>query len=278
MKEIANHSERLKMNLQYFADDIPAEPIEPTEPSEPPETIDPVDPPQEPTEPQPDSFLEIKYNKEQIKLDKERAAELAQKGMNYDKAVERAKQEARDTYIAEQGYEWNGKRITTETEYKQALLESELMEKYKAQDLPDDVIQELIESKNFREQYTKQQEESAERAKQEEDYKAFLDTFPDTKPEDIPQSVWNDVNKGKSLVDAYTRFENQQLKEKLSKLTEQEKIEQQNQENAASSTGSVTGQGTAKATRYTREQVAKMSTDEVNKNWASIQESMKKWE
>lgn len=225
-----------------------------------------------------DAFLEIKYNKEQIKLDKERAAELAQKGMNYDKAVERAKQEARDAWIAEQGFEWNGKPITTEAEYKQALKEQEMREKYQSQNLPDEVVQELIENRKFREQFTKQQEEAQKKAQQEADFQSFLETFPDVKPEDIPESVWNDVEKGKSLVDAFTRYENQQLKEKLSKLSEQKQTEQQNQENAQSSTGSVTGNGDSKPVRFTREQVAKMSTDEVNKNWKAIQESMKTWE
>jgi hypothetical protein len=229
------------------------------------------------TQEQQDAFLEIKYNKEQIKLDKERAAELAQKGMNYDKAVERAKQEALDTYIAEQGYTWNGKPITTKAEYDQALKEQELTEKYKSQDLPDEVIQELVENKKFRDQYEQDRKQSEERAKVESDFQAFLDTFSDTDPKDIPQSVWDEVDKGKSLVDAYTRYENQSLKQKLAELEKSKQIEQQNEENAQSSTGAINNKGEGGQAYFTREQVAKMSIEEVNKNWNTINESTKKW-
>jgi hypothetical protein len=270
---------RLKMNLQFFSEGEPIETIEPTDPPESVETNEPTDPPTNTTETTEleDSFLEIKYNKEQIRLDKERAAELAQKGMNYDKAVERAKQEARDTYIAEQGYEWNGKPIATEAEYKRALKEKEMYENLQSKDLPDEVIQELIEGRNFREQSQAERKSSEEKVKQEADYQAFLDTFPDTDPKGIPQSVWSEVEKGKSLVDAYTKFENQTLKQQLEDLKKGKEIEQQNAENAQSSTGAINNKGDNNQAYFTREQVAKMSTEEVNKHWKTINESMKKW-
>lgn len=40
----------------------------------------------------------------------------------------RAEQEGRDKFIANQGYEWNGKPIKTEAEYNQALKEYQMME------------------------------------------------------------------------------------------------------------------------------------------------------
>jgi hypothetical protein len=211
---------------------------------------------------------------EAIKKEVERRE--AQLKAKYEQENKTLAQQARDNYIAEQNYQWNGKPIKTEAEYKEALKEQELRDKYS--DLPEEVQQELIESKKFRENYTKQQEESTKQAKQQEDYKQFLETFPDTKPEDIPKSVWDEVNKGKSLVDAFTRHENQSLKEQIKSLTEKKEIEQKNEENANSSTGSVTGQGNAKATRFTREQVAEMSRDEVQRNWDAINKSMKTWE
>ena len=232
----------------------------------------------ETTQGEQEAFLEVKYNKEQIKLDKEKAAEYAQKGMNYDKAVERARQEGVDQYVANQGYEWDGKKITTETEYKQALKEQELIDNYKQKDLPDEVIKELVESQKFREKYNEQQKTTEQQTKQQDDYKQFIESFPDAKAEDIPASVWEQVDKGKSLVDAYTHHENKTLKEQIKSLSEKKEIEQTNEENAASSTGSVTGQGTAKAARFTRDQVDKMSREDVDRNWSAIQKSMKNWE
>lgn len=244
---------------------------------------EPVIPTNEPpaTPPADESFLEIKYNKENVKLDREKAAELAQKGMNYDKAIERARQEAaqeaRDAYFAEQNIEWQGKKITTESEYKQALKEKELIDKYSEQGLPDDVVQELVDGKKFRDEYQETQKQTAERTRQETEYKAFLDAYPDVDPKDIPQSVWDDVGKGKNLVDAFLRHENMTLKQQLAAAEQTKQIEQQNQTNAASSTGSVTGNGSSAPAFFTQEQVSKMSNSEVNKNWNAINESMKKW-
>lgn len=214
-------------------------------------------------------FLEIKYNKEQVKLDREKAIELAQKGMNYEKAVERAKQEARDSYIAEQGYEWNGKPITTESEYREALREQELLEQYQSQDVPDEVIYELIENKKFREKYETEKQQQELQTKQQMDFQNFLEAYPDVKPDSIPVNVWQEVEQGKSLVDAYMKHENRLLKQKLN-------IEQKNQENAGASIGSIKSDGNS-STFYTKEQVSKMSTKEVNENWKAINESMKKW-
>ena len=189
----------------------------------------------------------------------------------------KAAQEARDAYIAEQGYEWNGSPITTEAAYKQALKEQKIMEELQEKGLPDEVIQELVESRKDREERAKEKQQMTEKQQQEAEYKAFLETYPDVDPKDIPQSVWDDVGKGKSLVDAFVRHENQSLKQRLEALEQAKQIEQQNQANAASSTGSVTGNGTSAPAFFTQEQVSKMSTSEVNKNWTAINESMKKW-
>lgn len=201
------------------------------------------------------------------------------------KRVERAEQttakktaqEARDAYIAEQGYEWNGKKIANEAEYNQAVKEQELVKQYKDKDLPDDVIQELVEGKKFRDNYTETQKQLDDRVQRETDYQTFLESYPDAKPDDIPESVWQEVDKGTPLVDAYTRHENQRLKAELDELKGKQEIEQKNQENAESTTGSVTGKGETKGVYYTMEQVQKMSPSDVNKNYKAILDSQKHW-
>jgi hypothetical protein len=47
---------------------------------------------QEPVQAEQSPFLKIKYNKEEMELDEATARELAQKGLNYDKQVERLQQ------------------------------------------------------------------------------------------------------------------------------------------------------------------------------------------
>ncbi len=195
---------------------------------------------------------------------------IAAERVKWQKEAEAEKQAARDAYIAEQNYEWQGKPITTEAEYKQALREKEMMDELSQKDLPEDVVQELVENRKFRETFTEKQ-------RQEQEFQAFLDAFPDVEAKNVPDSVWEDVAKGRTLVDAYTRYENQSLKEKLMAYEKDRSIEKQNEENAQSSTGSVTGKGSTTPAFFTQEQVSKMSQEDVNKNWDAIMESQKKW-
>lgn len=156
--------------------------------------------------------LKVKYNHEERELSYDEAIELAQKGMNYEKAVERAKQEALDSYIAEQGYEWNGQPITTYEQYQQALKEQELIEQYQDADLPDEVIQELIENRKFREQYMAQQEQIQQEQKQQQEFVEFAEQFPDVDPESIPSEVWQQYESGVPLKYAYMEHEMKQLR------------------------------------------------------------------
>ena len=202
-----------------------------------------------PTEPETPK-LKIKYNSEEREIPLDEAAILAQKGLNYEKAVERAKQEARDAYIAEQGWSWNGKPITTEAEYKQALIEQELINKYK-DSVPQEVIQELIENRRDREERKKEKEENA-KAKEEADKKAkleaenyeFLDYFKeingrffDPAKDKVPAEVITAANNGKPLKVAYMEYQNKQLLSQLQVL-------KQNEENTKKApVGSVTAHG-----------------------------------
>jgi len=224
-------------------------------------------------------FLKIKYNKDEVPLTMEEAQTLAQKGMNYDKAVERARQEARDSLIASYGYEWNGKPITTEAEYNQALREKELYDNLQSKNLPDDVVRELVENRKFREQFEQERQGAQTKAQKEQDMLNFLQQFPGVKPEEIPQDVWQEFNNGRSLVDAYTRHENKALRERVAKLEETTQAREKNNQNAQTSPGSVTGNGSVPTGYYSREQVEKMDPKEAAKPevYKAIMESMKSW-
>lgn len=285
---MANHSQEWKIDLQLFAEEGPIGEPEPEPEGEP--TGEPIDEPngepQPEGEPQgepqgePEPFLKIKYNKEEVALDREKAVELAQKGMNYDKILQRLQaleNDPRLTFVENQAKKYG---MTVE-QYLDAVREAEEQERLNEliqQNIPEELAKEIMENRKFREQWEQERKAREEAEKREADYKAFLETFPDVKPEDIPESVWKDVEEnGKSLVDAYTRYENQLLKEQLAKLQEGKVKEKQNEENANSTTGSVTGKGDGKQPYFTREQVEKMSVEEINKNWKAIMESQKHW-
>lgn len=194
-----------------------------------------------------------------------------------DLAAER--QKAKDDFIASQGYSWNGKPITTEAEYNKALAEqqeqqriAELVEK----NVPEEYAKEMVENKKFREQYEAEKQSKEQEVAKQEQFKEFLQAFPDVKAEEIPPEVWEEFDKGTPLKIAYTMAENAKLKAKLEAYEKGAKTEESNAKNAASSIGSVKGDNVTQP-YFTREQVEKMSTSEVNKHWKSIVESQKRW-
>jgi hypothetical protein len=296
MDTSANHSREWKFNLQLFAEGDPADPAssgdpagdqegDPTPPADPPsEPGTPADPPAPPP-------IRVKYNHQELELPYEEAVTHIQKGMNYDKAVERARQEAaqqaRDAVIAEMGYEWKGKPITTEAQYRQALKEKELEDKLRLQysNVPDEIVDKLIEFDRFREETLaerKAREEAERKAQEERDFSArresmyneFASEFPDydtpEKLQSIPKEVWIEADKwlksggreGRRLADALTRYN---WKQSMAK----EQVNQSNQANAAGSTGSVRGQGKP-STGLTEEMIAEMSPQELARRWSEV--------
>lgn len=173
--------------------------------------------------------FKVKYNHEEQEIAYDDAVPLIQKGMNFDKAVERARQEARDAVIAEQGYEWNGKAITSEAEYKQALQEQEWMQQYQNQNLPEEVVQELIEGRKFREQSQAERQEKAQQEQQTAEFRDFFNYFRELNGRDyvhdkdqIPQEVWEAQAQGVPLKYAYLEHHSKQLKTQLQTVKKNE--------------------------------------------------------
>lgn len=271
-------------------DPTPEPEPEPQGGNEPEPTPEPAPEPL-PEPPLPQS-IKVKFNHREMDLPYDEAVTHIQKGLNYDKAVERARQEAaqqaRDSWIAEQGYEWKGRPIKTEAEYRAALQEQELEEKIRQQyaDVPDEIVNELLEGKRFREQYQNQQKTFEERQRQEQAeqdfvsrrnsmYEEFLTEFPDHDPATIPKEVFAEADKwlksggreGRRLADAMTRHNWQQN-------IAQQKAEHANQANAETSTGSVKTQGIPKGS-LTEEMVENMSPQELAKRWPEVKKLFK---
>ena len=143
--------------------------------------------------------------------------------------INEARQQGVDEHIAKQGLEWNGKAITTESQYNEAIAEQKQQqeeqvqrEKYQASELPEEIINELLESRKDRaERKAEKDAKSIEDLKQK-GFTDFFLKFPDAKNEDITPETWIDYNEGHSLVDAYTRQENRELKAKMKIYTQNE--------------------------------------------------------
>ena len=150
----------------------------------------------------------------------------------------KATQSNRDAFISEQGYEWQGKPITTEAGYKQALYEQKMAES----GTDADAVKALVDSNpdviRAREADTKAQA-------QQRDYAEYLDLtadYSDIKdPSQIPAEVWQiKAKENISLLDAQNRIAVRDFKAQLAKTkldTEQETIKKISK-NAATSPGS----------------------------------------
>lgn len=237
-------------------------------------------PPMENTTPAVETF-KLKYNHEEREIPLEEARELAQKGMNYDKAIERAKQEAyqasRDAFIAEQNYEWNGRTITTEADYKKALREQAHYEKLSNQNLPEEIIHELVANKSEREERQAREQEQKQSEEQNKQYSEFFEYFEkknghayDASKDNLPSSVWEDVAKGKTILDAYKMNRAEILEAQLAEKESKLKIQQSNQNNASTSTGGVNGSSNAPTVALTAESIESMSTTELAKRWSEV--------
>lgn len=185
----------------------------------------------------------------------------------------KAEAEARDKTIADLYGESHG--ITTWAQYQEALKEQEIRAQYESKELPKEVVDELVESRKFRETYQSEQEVNAKKAWEDKEYKLFLDTYKDVKPEDIPASVWVEFNEGKSLVDAFAKHENTLLKNKLAEYEKGKVATTANQVNAETSPGSVTGLGSVKDTTLTPESIEAMTPQELMKRWGEVKQVMK---
>ena len=92
-------------------------------------------------------------------------------------------------------------------------------------------------------------EQALAEKKRQDDITAFQNEYPDvfaklaTDKNAIPATVWEDVNKGESLVAAYAKYERAQLKAENDKLKAEAEQIKQKQINKSRSTGSQSTKG-----------------------------------
>ena len=193
------------------------------------------------------------------------------------KAEAEAKAKARDELIAEMYGESHG--IKTYAEYQAAIERQKqeehdqaIRDEYEAKGLPEDVVEELVEWKKSREQSKAEQEAKLQQEKQQKDMMDFIKEFPDVQSEDIPVEVWQANANGVPLSYAYA-------KHALEQMRKAEEIAKANAENAKSSTGSVTTDGTTDTEFISRETFEAKKGDRgwIVKNLSKINQSRTKW-
>lgn len=188
--------------------------------------------------------------------------------------TERAKQEARDEYIASQGYEWNGKSIKTEAEYNQAVYEQELEQKGIDPSELRKIAEDLPEVK-----------EARQMKRDRESMAALTEIAPEiTDASQIPTEVIQQYIQGKDLADAYAvwklKSDLASKAEEAAKAAETEAKAKANAENAKGSMGNVTGDGVANDpdfVSYDTYESNKSNSSWVKKNFDKIMKSRAKW-
>ena len=91
-----------------------------------------------------------------------------------------------------------------------------------------------------------QDTEEARQERVKQDILRFREGYPDIKMEEIPQEVWDAVDKnGGDLLGCYQRYENKQLKEELKNLKKELEGTNQQKKNKARSTGSTKSVGSS---------------------------------
>jgi hypothetical protein len=86
---------------------------------------------------------------------------------------------------------------------------------------------------------TAQQQAEAMRQRQQRDVDEFVQKYPNMDYKTIPAEVWQDVRKGETLVNAYGKYEMQQLRAENQRLQQQIAAKAQNEKNKENSLGSM---------------------------------------
>lgn len=238
-------------------DEQPAEPEadqqKETAETETPDTKEPESATEQETADQPE-LIELKHLGQVVRVTPEQLNAYAQMGLDYQriredrdaarKEVERLT--AMETFLKELAAPQG---ISVEDLIDGARAEVLAKKEHLNKDVALQRIKLDRERKAFEAQKDQQQkaaqEKSQEEAKRQEQFLRFARTYPKVKPNDIPKDVWDAFKDGEDLVNAYARFENRELREKVSKLESQLETAKKNSENKRRSAGSQRSAGSA---------------------------------
>lgn len=250
---IANHSEPMKLNLQFFAGEedaiLPDDYVADSNPFEE-ESMDTLD--QEPSDadfntnetddlevgqdgeqqPTPEQLrFKVKYNHEEQELGYDEAVPLIQKGMNYDKLQEQIRQLESDPRLGfieelanEQGMDVNEYLQAVRTHREDAKLQ-ELLDN----NIPEEYAREMLESRKDREERQKEKVEKSREVEQQKEAGEFFEYFKQTNGRDydsskdkIPQEVWEANKQGTPMKYAYMQHHANELKSQLKTFKQNE--------------------------------------------------------
>lgn len=191
-------------------------------------------------------------------VSKDEAVTLAQKGMDYDRIRQKHEETLSELTTAKDKLSFFEQMASSQGKTLDQLIDSALAEQLAAKEGIDPAValgrvQLDRERKQLEAEKAKLAKGADEKAtaeqKRQDDITAFQKEYPDvfaklaTDKNAIPAPVWEDVNKGESLVVAYAKYERAQLKAELEKAKAEAEKTKQKQINKSRSTGSQTTKG-----------------------------------
>lgn len=206
------------------------ESIEDTKPIE--EVSEPVNEPQK---------LKIKYNHQEEEITLDEAVQLAQMGKNYPKLQEKLQETEQYREFVEGLAQQFGMDVPTYLEAVKQQRENQRIQELVEKGISEEVAQELLETRKFRDQWEAEKKSKAEEEKKNQEYMEFFDYFRQANGRDfvpsqdqLPESV---LNADMPLKFSYMQHENNQLKQQLQTLKQNESNKQK------APVGSVTAHG-----------------------------------
>lgn len=177
---------------------------------------------------------------------------LAEKGMGYDHILGE-----RDTAREEVSRLTELESFLKELAEPQGMSVEDLIDSTRAQvlaereNLDPDVALQRVKLDRDRKVFAMEQQKSQRaqqvqaeaEAKRRDGFLRFAREYPDVDPNTIPKEVWDKFSEGADLSDAYSRYENKQLREEVRTWKEKAEKAEQNTKNKARSTGSQTSAG-----------------------------------
>ena len=191
-------------------------------------------------------------------VSKDEAVTLAQKGMDYDRIRQKHEDTLSELTTAKDKLSFFEQMASSQGKTLDQLIDSVMAEQLATREGIDPAValgrvQLERERKQLEAEKAKLAKGADEQAlaekKRQDDITAFQNEYPDvfaklaTDKNAIPATVWEDVNKGETLVAAYAKYERAQLKAELERAKAEAEQIKQKQINKSRSTGSQSTKG-----------------------------------
>lgn len=239
--DTGDHTEEVETAEPAEAEEPVSDPIEPAT-----DTVEPTETKEETPADQPELF-ELKFLGETKQYTRDEMTTLAQKGMNHDRILQQ-RDELQQFRTANEHLVTDLDRIAQQFGMKPADLLSSmeanlLRQQGKTQAEAEAIIRADRANRQLQTYKTQEQriqeQQRAVQERQQRDVQEFVQKYPNMDYKTIPASVWQDVHKGESLVNAYGKYEMQQLRAENQRLQQQIAAKAQNEKNKQNSLGSM---------------------------------------